>query len=88
MKKHSINKDLYEDVIAEPSDGWRVVLSVSGTKWILQKRHERPDGKFRWDDVRAHGVKSDLIVAIRHLVPNPDADAMEIIHDLPEQLTE
>lgn len=87
MKKHSINKDLYEDVIAEPSDGWRVVLSVSGTKWILQKRHEKPDGKFRWDDVRAHEVRSELVTAIRHHIATPDADAMETIHDLPERLT-
>lgn len=87
MKKHSINKDLYENVVAEPKDGWRVVLSASGTRWILQKRREKSDGTFRWEDVRAHGARSELVTAIRHHIANPDAEAMESIHDLPERLT-
>lgn len=49
-RKHrsSETADDYRHVVAQLSDGWRVIVCAGGIQWILQRRDGERAGRARW----------------------------------------
>ena len=83
---HHETADTYAGVIAEPADGWRVIICKNRIQWILQRR--RKGAGRRWEARGYFRTRKALIRLCTASCGQIDPAARCILDALPENFTE
>ncbi len=80
--------DDYRHVVAQLSDGWRVIVCAGGIQWILQRRDGERAGRARWVGIDYCRTRKALLRQCRASHARIDPAAWSVLDELPAHIAE